>query len=595
MQKKVFVIFCLVLLLGLVSNPAHSTQAEGIEAFSRAGQTFITWDQVVGEGYEFKIYRSTAPITNSNDLAGATVLAIVWDSTAFNQRASLRTDSLYTFVIEEGEPTLPFTKGLFVYTAAEDDTAFYVVTSIIEGIEDTTIQAYPGGNTTPDGIEEIVATPRPVLQISGNDSITNHSDYVFWTDDVGREDFPAMSNVPGVPVNFRIMNDLGDTLAQPLNVWLHGGGKNFRAPSRMGGSQVLTLKVDDPKLTFPYPEKLNDYWFGFNSNYSREEPLEEGINYNYVERSLLFCINWTLENFSVDSNRVFIVGNSMGACGAVSFGLRHPEIFTCILATKPQLDFSDPQWWGHSHLDAQWGTLEQNIPTDEGIGVYDRMNAILYVGGREYTDLPIVFCFFGKFDGQVDWEEKVIFMNLYQETHHQGYFYWDETEHGPLGTWGTEMQYRYDQLLNYRLDQSYPALTSLSINDDPGDGDPAVGDTVGTYGAYVTWDPSTIIDTGLLYQVTIMLDDYDPNFILPSDSATVNVTPRRLQQFSIYDGQRYLWTNKELEGGNIIQTGEFFGGSRGQITIEDFVVKTAGNRLTILRGYHPSWLDPHMF
>lgn len=589
------VLAILCVFASLVPTALLSTPASTVTAFPRDGQIFITWDQITDQGYEYRIYRSLAPIAEPSDLASAQLLATLWDSTALNERASFWTDSLYTFVITEGEPPLPLTKGLFVYTAKEDVTAYYAVTAVVEGVEDSTIDAGPGGNTTPDGVPETVSVPQPVLQRTGSDTLLAYRDYVFWTDDVGIGGFPAMSSLPGVPVNFRVTNDLGDSVSQPLMVWLHGGNRDFKAPSRSGGDGVLILKVDDPKYAHPYPAKHNDYWFGFNSNYGRGAPLDEGLNMNYVERRLLYCISWTLENFSVDEERIFLVGNSMGACGTVSFGLRHPEIFSAVLAMKPKLDFSDPLWWGHVHLDDQWGTLEQNIPTDEGTGIYDRMNAILYVEENAADDFPVVFCFFGKFDEDVGWAEKVVFMDRFQEMRQMGYFYWDESVHGPLGSWLGEMEYRYDLLQSYRRTESYPALTNLSTNDDPGDGDPAVGDTVGTIGAYAAWDRSSIVDTRILYEVTIMLDDTDPHLELPADSASVDVTPRRLQEFAIEEGRRYLWSNTDLAAGTVIQQGTVRGDASGHVTIEGFSVKTTGNRLSLTRAHPVVWREPHRF
>ena len=111
----------------------------------------------------------------------------------------------------------------------------------------------------------------------------------------------------------------------------------------------------------------------------------------------------------------------------------------------------------------------------------------------------------------------------------------------------------------------------------------------------MTWDSSTIVDSEPLYEVTIRLDDNNPNVILPADSATVNVTPRRLQRFSIRNGRRYTWTNTDMESGGIIQMGEIQGDSSGLATIEDFIVKTSGNRLTIVRRDPSIWLEPQTF
>jgi hypothetical protein len=172
-----------------------------------------------------------------------------------------------------------------------------------------------------------------------------------------------------------------------------------------------------------------------------------------------------------------------------------------------------------------------------------------------------------------------------------GYFFWDESAHGPLFSWMEEMEYRYDLLQSYRRTESYPALTNLSLNDDPGDGDPATGDTVGTVSAYATWDRSSIVDTRRLYEATVMLDRADPWLQPPADSASVDITPRRLQEFAIDEGRRYLWANTDLASGGIVQQGAVWGDASGHVTIEGFAVTTTGNRLS-LRTHPPAWREP---
>jgi len=146
------------------------------------------------------------------------------------------------------------------------------------------------------------------------------------------------------------------------------------------------------------------------------------------------------------------------------------------------------------------------------------------------------------------------------------------------------MQYRYDLLSSYRRDLSYPALTGLSIDDDPGDGDPAVGDTVGTIGGYVGWDLSSVVDDPNSYSVVLYLDTSDPNLVLPADSATVDVTPRRVSNFPLEAGRKYRWKNTDLSSGSVIQNGEVVCDSLGFVTVEGFVVTTGGNLLTIETG-----------
>jgi hypothetical protein len=90
--------------------------------------------------------------------------------------------------------------------------------------------------------------------------------------------------------------------------------------------------------------------------------------------------------------------------------------------------------------------------------------------------------------------------------------------------------YRY--VYRFRTDLSFPALSNGSADSDPGDGDPAAGDSIGTINGFVEWDPG-IVDKPDEWQVRLRLRDLTTlwGVVAAPDSATVDVTPRRLQRF----------------------------------------------------------------
>ena len=61
----------------------------------------------------------------------------------------------------------------------------------------------------------------------------------------------------------------------------------------------------------------------------------------------------------------------------------------------------------------------------------------------------------------------------------------------------------------------------------------------------------------------------------------MDVTPRRLQQFTVQAGVTYTWENTRADDGTVLQSGTVTADADQLITITGFEVSEAGNRLTI--------------
>src|SRR6185436_8383543 len=100
----------------------------GLAAMHRDGQTFLTWTPAVGEGWKYRIYASANPITTSADLATATLLGSVGDSSACDRRLSVLKGTLFGYRFEPGGADLPAAGGLFVRTVSGAASTYYAVT-----------------------------------------------------------------------------------------------------------------------------------------------------------------------------------------------------------------------------------------------------------------------------------------------------------------------------------------------------------------------------------------------------------------------------------------------------------------------------------
>jgi hypothetical protein len=130
--------------------------------------------------------------------------------------------------------------------------------------------------------------------------------------------------------------------------------------------------------------------------------------------------------------------------------------------------------------------------------------------------------------------------------------------------------------IDLRIDQSLPAFTKCSLDDNPGNGDPADGDEKGAINLYLSWETKDIVDTAAAWEMSIGLIAK-----APKDECTVDLTPRRLQQFKVKAGEQVKWTS--TSGGKEVQSGVVTVDKHGLATIERLKVVKAGNRIRIVR------------
>ena len=203
----------------------------------RAGQDFLTWKEVAGEGVAYKVYRKTAPIRGADRLRAA--LAGVGEVGAClePERDGLdrparpsadKTGELYEipervyFILKEGEAPCP-TTGLFVYTRQASGGR---------------LLCGDGGHRRGRAGRRLGGREHPGRSCPGGSRIppgdpANQTDYVHWIDDVGTEFYPAMGNRPGLAYNFRLEGAPG-AAPVPLHGLLHGALFQYNTPDAPG-------------------------------------------------------------------------------------------------------------------------------------------------------------------------------------------------------------------------------------------------------------------------------------------------------------------------------------------------------------------------
>jgi len=573
--------FCSLILIltstGLVSGQMprpDSLLATSLRAEFRNGQTFLYWtDADTARVRAYRVLRHTERITDENVSQARVIAESVAAGSGFDyvHRAIFKQERGFV-TTSLGEPLAPG-RGLFVHTADTRGDAFYAVASL-DSAGKVAGGLFPGRNSLERAVQEYPGLVQPVLIERLRTATGTAEVYCHW---VGNDMHPR----EGMAWRFAVTTSSNHNPRgrHPLLVNLHGAGGSYGTAHTLGDDWVI-LYPDMRTVTFHggavagWEGNGSNFWFGLNSNfYNREDPYG-GINVNYDERRLLWTIRWVIENYGIDPGRVHIQGGSMGGFATLNLALRYPELFASAFARVPNVDFFRMSPYADSICTMHWGPREKNILTNEGIGVFDRTDLVKYVRERPEVDFPVIMTLNGKQDKLIGWEGPRLFYQAMQETGHALIAFWSTGGHaGPRGSeYGVPPEHYEIDLRRLRRDESYPALSFASNNHDPGtsadNGDPA-----GWLNATLFWrDP---VDRPNEYGVTIE----------PLNGrrfeATADVTPRRLQSFTVEPGKAYAYENIDLATGRSVQKGTLRPDKYNLLTVKGFRIGRAGSRLKI--------------
>lgn len=575
---------------------AEPGQAEGIAALHHDGQTFLMWSQPKGTAATYRVYASEQPILTEDDLEAAAMIAVLGDSSACDRRLSQLTGVTWGFVPDSGGAALDPAAGLFVVTAEKDRHVHYAVTmQPIGHPENRTLS--PGANTLVEGIDEWIGLPRPVHQRAIN--VRGHWSqiYTLWTWHRDTPLFPAMANRPGLPFDCAVVAG-GAAPNHPLMVRPHARTGNFlQCVESTGLPGEWRLALDDE-----LPNRENTFWYGYHENYDVTESQHpvpgSGVVVDYTLRRVLHTIEWARRTFPVDPNRVYTHGYSMAGMGGMLLLLRRPEWFAAQQSLVAKYDFSDladanpacnfnPGGQLRLIADQLWGAVATNLPSSEGGGVFDRLDAVEWLDTTPGLELPPIMSFVGRMDDIVGWSEKVAFFAAMQRHRQCGQFFWDMRNHIGNTTAPWSPMQSSGHLIPWRRDVSFPALTRCSADDDPGNGGILDGDSVGTINGFLTWD-STLVDLPERWEVVLRLRDLAllTGTRPAPDSVTVDVTPRRLQRMRLDPGVVVRWFVERLPDGAPIQQGSTLADSLGLVTAPQVRVLRAGVRVRFETEVH---------
>lgn len=581
-KTRAFSLSCLALLL-FAAGTAHALQVTGIEAESKRGQTYLTWNNLPGTGWTYHVYSSISEVRTMSDFLNyAWEIGQVGDSSAVDRRISSLLGTTLAFHTDSGGPELSLSRGLFVNTPTETGLTHYLILA-----ENPTYPiAYsflPGQNTTVQAVWEVLGTPRPIWQRS-----IEHprcEDYILFASASGIPGLPAMWGVEGHARHFGVIpGTSGGALV------LHGHGRGGSFLNSIVGTRVAGETVIAPDDHLPTWD-ASSFYLGYNSTYNPElgnnYPASGGWVVDYTDQFVLYLMDWAQTNYGSDPNRVYALGSSMGGSFAFFLAWHHPERVAAAMANIPKTCAAytgDTQSTITAAFERMWSPISVNLPVVEGTPVYEYMDGRFLAARFEARGAAPVFGFVGRNDHVVSWEEKIPLFAALNTHRAGGAWYWDgraHTDNQNLTTW-SPVQLDWQQLYRYRLDRSFPALSNCSANSDPGDGTTASGDSVGTINGFADWDEE-LVDTRDRWECVLR-----PR-VLPTRGGTlaaggeftVDVTPRRLQHFTVSSRTSYRYTVTDVASGELVASGNIDPDALFLLTVPAVPVRAGGSRLAI--------------
>jgi hypothetical protein len=538
----VFLVACRSATAAEPSGTAPSVT--GIQVAHRHGQTFITWrDAAEGEAgakFRYSLYRAEKPITADN-LADAELCyrGVLHNSaklygSAFRPADRLNPELPYA-VIEEGAKPLPPWSGLAVVTADKPRKSYYAVVATDEAYAPLG-KVVAGESATTTAVEE---RPAPIRAIKLYDSKERTGPYVSSTSITGKTGLPLHVTLHGSQGAGGGAGEYGDYylyFGTPEMGYRDGLAGVFSvSEQRDKAGNRLLLRLRDAVERPDGRGAMETYWFGYTCVPQGATHAETRF-YPYTENQILWITRWVVERYQCDPNRVTVGGSSSGGVGSNNVGFRHPELFAAVYPSVGRVR-RVPAIALAGKFDREAGALMFDGKTQ----YYDRADGVRFAAEHS-ADLPFLGWACGRRDYAATWDQHIDMVRAMTEARHGFAFSWNNGDHSGGGRAMSEIT-KYYPAEKFAKNQSYPAFTHSSIDDDMGPGDPAVGDLEG--GINLGFDWKDVRDEAAAWSIAVSNS-------LAKEPMTVDVTPRRCQKFKPRPSETIRWTSSTGDSGTAV-------------------------------------------
>ncbi|HYV93786.1 MAG TPA: MopE-related protein [Chitinophagales bacterium] len=426
--------------------------------------------------------------------------------------------------------------------------------------------------------------PKPVLQIIStqpNGDLCN--EYVVWGNNQELPHWRALNNLGSYGYNFTVQTR-GNAFNQPLFVQFQDSNPFSKLDSSFCQNCNM-LQLDDR-----LPNGQGTYWVGYNDSYNMYLPndsnpiVTSGKVHTYSQAMTQAIIRWTKRQSGVDSNRIYMTGQSHNGFGCMLTAMNMPSEIACIYNVAGPIIYKTATGDAREH---QFCLASANIATDiDYPGTTDSMLIWQFTSMRTYyrnntSGIPMAQSANGKNDMTVGWIQKFHWydsLNVYRQG---GTWFWDQRTHGGSGA-NFNSNETTPNYTRYYSNRSYPAFAFCSINQNPGNGNVGNGDPYGAFNGYLDWDDNSITDQVCSYSIKCFVKNFYVGGQLDSrqfDSCLTDITMRRTQQFHPLVGQTINWTNYGA-GNHLLQSGSFVYNG-GLITLTGVKIKKTGSTVTL--------------
>lgn len=563
----------------IVQIDAINRQTDGLHAFHRRGQTFITFPEKPDQWHV--LYRSLTPITS---LEGLDPIALIPpNSGTFQRSASLPDAHQRRFILHADGPELADGLGLYVHTphAPTGTRAYYAVAPA----QDPT--AYHSALSLAQPVTEGQEPIEPLLIRTGPGG--GQRLYTFFMDDTRFSPQPqglAFNLWVGVPPGSRAETRL------PLTVHLHAWGESWlrffgssppEAPGSPYGFPSIWLEQDDPGNTWwlgalgtpPGPPSVPGWRERARSWLQAREAasfLDSGplLPRTDTNDRLELTLQWLMSGragVSVDPERVYLYGGSMGGSGTLTFGLRHPEQFAALYALAP-MTRPATSVWAREGLTRLWGDPLRPPALPNGMSLYQLadMQGLIADASQE---LPLTVTVHGRKDTIIEWSSQGRpWLEARQASALPGPALFTDGGHSEIfDSFGGALVPNFaPSTFQWRRSESFPVFTRFSGDDGADAALPACRHPdplyrYGYQGGGVEWGGGghavlgqvAPIETPTTYGLTMKIRE---DVCQLPKNGTTNITLRRRQHFKPSPGQVIVWevkkgTGERIKGGEL--------------------------------------------
>ena len=326
----------------------------------------------------------------------------------------------------------------------------------------------------------------------------------------------------------------------PLLICLHSAGEKNNTEWRLNVPRIAAAGDDFVGL-IPNCNFDTEWWWGHDEILKDKKKYQDALT--PIEARILAEIEWVVQKYSVDRNRIYMHGISMGGSGTLGIGMSHGDMFAALCAGVPA---------GANHM-----LIRQKSSKDK--------------------NPPPALVFFSQTD---DWSaEMPLLLKAAEESRYAFICAW--------GPWGHQNHYEMTNpaafefpWLSIRRNEAYPVFTNTSSDQKFPGCKSKEPDQEGQINAYCRWTNLKDQPNEFAIQIQLVSKEELKNKVQLPNEVVADVTLRRIQQFKIEPEEEYRWT--VARSGMRKAEGRVKADADGLITIPGITVTAQPLQLTLV-------------